>query len=62
MTSPNEPADESTSNSASQTMPAELGFRMPPEWYPHQATWMASPHNKETWPENLAEAQAELVR
>ena len=25
--------------------PAELGFRMPPEWHPHAATWL-------TWPKD----------
>jgi agmatine deiminase len=35
---------------------------MPAEWHPHRATWLAWPHNADTWPENLAEAQAEFVR
>ena len=30
--------------------PAELGYRWPAEWEPHAATWMAWPHNRETWP------------
>lgn len=48
--------------SADRSAPAELGFRMPAEWHPHRATWLAWPHNRETWPENLAAAQAEFVR
>ncbi|MCH2177394.1 MAG: agmatine deiminase family protein [Mariniblastus sp.] len=36
------------------------GFRMPPEWHPHAATWMAWPHNTETWPHNLSAAQDEF--
>ncbi|MCH2180995.1 MAG: agmatine deiminase family protein [Mariniblastus sp.] len=36
------------------------GFRMPPEWHPHAATWLAWPHNRETWPENLSLAQEEF--
>ena len=44
------------------SMPAQQGFRMPAEWHPHRATWLAWPHNEETWPENLAAAQAEYVR
>ena len=40
---------------------ADQGFLMPPEWYPHVATWMAWPHNAETWPENLIEAQHEYI-
>jgi len=29
--------------------PADLGFRMPAEWQPHAATWMAWPHDDEQW-------------
>jgi len=29
--------------------PADLGFRMPAEWEPHSGTWLAWPHNLETW-------------
>ncbi len=32
------------------TTPASLGFRMPAEWEPHAATWLAWPHNLDTWP------------
>ena len=28
----------------------EMGYRMPAEWEPHEATWLAWPHNPETWP------------
>jgi agmatine deiminase len=37
--------------------PAELGYRMPAEWEPHHATWLAWPHNHETWPQRLVEVQ-----
>lgn len=30
--------------------PAELGYRWPAEWEPHEATWVSWPHNRETWP------------
>ena len=30
--------------------PAALGFAMPAEWKPHQATWLSWPHNRESWP------------
>ena len=33
--------------------PKELGYRMPAEWAPHEATWLAWPHNRDTWPEQL---------
>jgi agmatine deiminase len=29
---------------------AALGFRMPAEWEPHEATWLGWPHNKTDWP------------
>lgn len=34
--------------------PRELGFRMPAEWEPHEATWLAWPHNREDWPGKFA--------
>jgi agmatine deiminase len=34
--------------------PRALGFRMPAEWEPHEATWIAWPHNKEDWPGRFA--------
>jgi len=37
-----------------QPTPAQLGFRMPAEWEPHTATWLAWPHNRETWPGRFA--------
>src|SRR4051812_22474137 len=30
--------------------PASLGYGMPAEWEPHEATWIAWPHNEEDWP------------
>ena len=27
-----------------------LGYRMPAEWEPHAATWLAWPHKLESWP------------
>jgi len=38
---------------------------MPPEWAPHRATWLSWPHNRETWPDELAQVErtmAEVVR
>jgi agmatine deiminase len=34
--------------------PAALGFRMPAEWEPHAATWLAWPHRESDWPGKLA--------
>jgi agmatine deiminase len=33
--------------------PAALGFSMPAEWAPHEATWLAWPHNSTDWPHKL---------
>jgi agmatine deiminase len=41
--------------------PAELGFRMPAEWAPHQATWISWPHNPETWPGVLDAAETSMA-
>jgi agmatine deiminase len=45
--------------------PRDLGFRMPAEWEPHQATWLAWPHNPEDWPgkfQPIPWIYAEIVR
>ncbi len=31
-----------------------LGYRMPAEWAPHEATWLAWPHHRTDWPGKLA--------
>ena len=31
-------------------IPAALGYRMPAEWEPHEATWLSWPHKEESWP------------
>jgi len=50
-------------------MPAEtpraLGYRMPAEWEPHAATWLAWPHNPQDWPgkfQPIPWLYAEIVR
>ena len=35
-------------------VPASRGFRMPAEWEPHAATWLAWPHRESDWPGKLA--------
>jgi agmatine deiminase len=45
--------------------PRELGYRMPAEWEPHAATWLAWPHNAEDWPgkfQPIPWVYAEIVR
>ena len=32
--------------------PGLQGFRMPAEWEPHEATWLAWPHEVSDWPGN----------
>jgi agmatine deiminase len=34
--------------------PSQLGYRMPAEWEPHEATWIAWPHNRDDWPGKFA--------
>jgi agmatine deiminase len=34
--------------------PRRLGYRMPAEWEPHGATWLAWPHEKSDWPGKFA--------
>ncbi|GAB4241253.1 MAG: agmatine deiminase family protein [Candidatus Methylacidiphilales bacterium] len=38
------------------------GYRMPAEWEPHEATWLAWPSNAETWPETLPEVQTVWIQ
>jgi agmatine deiminase len=33
---------------------AALGFRLPAEWEPHEATWIGWPHNRTDWPGKFA--------
>jgi agmatine deiminase len=33
--------------------PAALGYTMPAEWAPHEATWLGWPHNETDWPGKL---------
>src|SRR3954447_26863721 len=46
-------------------LPALLGYRMPAEWEPHEATWLAWPHQRNDWPGKFAPipwVYAEIVR
>src|SRR4051794_30370598 len=48
-----------------QELPARLGYRMPAEWEPHEATWLAWPHNRHDWPGKFGPipwVYAEIVR
>jgi agmatine deiminase len=52
-----------TGNVAS--IPAALGYRMPAEWEPHEATWIGWPHERSDWPGKFPPipwVYAEIVR
>jgi agmatine deiminase len=49
----------------SKKTPAALGFAMPAEWEPHEATWLGWPHCRTDWPGKLAAIEwvyGEMVR
>ena len=52
-------------SSEKATTPFELGFWMPAEWEPHEATWLGWPHEVTDWPGKFPAipwAFAEIVR
>ncbi|MCI0660269.1 MAG: agmatine deiminase family protein [Acidobacteria bacterium] len=45
--------------------PRELGYHMPAEWEPHEATWLSWPHKEESWPgafERIPEVFVEITK
>ena len=42
--------------------PAALGYRLPAEWEPHAATWLAWPHRRATWLGDFAAIPAAYAR
>ncbi len=42
--------------------PLALGYRMPAEWEPHRATWLAWPYNPSTWADHLEGAEEAFVK
>ncbi|MGL4465030.1 MAG: agmatine deiminase family protein [Planctomycetia bacterium] len=42
--------------------PRSLGYRMPAEWEPQAATWLALPHNPRTWRDRVDGARAAILR
>jgi len=38
--------------------PAELGYRFPAEFAPHEATWLSWPHKEASWPDRIQEIYA----
>ena len=56
---------KSKSAATSTQTPAALGYRMPAEWEPHSATWLAWPHYHGDWPgkfEPIPWVYAEIIR
>jgi agmatine deiminase len=52
-------------DAAKSKTPFELGYRMPAEWEPHEATWLGWPHEVTDWPGKFPAipwAFAEIVR
>jgi agmatine deiminase len=55
----------STALEMQNATPRALGYRMPAEWEPHTATWIAWPHNASDWPgrfQPIPWVYAEIVR
>ncbi len=53
----------STSLTADAT-PKQLGYRLPAEWEPHDATWLSWPHKEASWPgkiETIFPVYAQMV-
>src|SRR6202049_2968696 len=53
------------SSSRSRAKPGANGLRMPAEWEPHDATWLAWPHYRDDWPgkfEPIPWVYAEIIR
>ena len=43
-------AESATTRVDSQPTPKDLGYRLPAEWEPHEATWLSWPHKEASWP------------
>jgi agmatine deiminase len=60
------PSSSKTLSSAkSLQTPGSLGYRMPAEWEPHYATWLAWPHHHGDWPgkfEPIPWVYTEIIR
>jgi agmatine deiminase len=55
----------SKASTIERPVPAALGYRMPAEWEPHAATWLAWPHYHGDWPgkfEPIVWVYAEIIR
>ncbi len=48
--------------SSRKTFPSDLGYRMPAEWEPHEATWLTWPKDPLTWPDRVEAVQEIYAR
>lgn len=48
-------------HSSTNPTPRSLGFRMPAEWEPREATWLSWPYNLKTWGAHLEGAEDAMV-
>ncbi|HXX22968.1 MAG TPA: agmatine deiminase family protein [Terriglobia bacterium] len=56
---------QSSDGAKGSISPAALGYRLPAEWEPHEATWIGWPHNRSDWPGKFTTipwVYAEIVR
>jgi agmatine deiminase len=53
---------ESTAPASVNDTPAANGYSMPPEWAPHQATWISWPHKRESWPGKFEPVEPVMVK
>ncbi|HEV3301681.1 MAG TPA: agmatine deiminase family protein [Planctomycetaceae bacterium] len=52
------------SPSTAEATPKQLGYRLPAEWEPHEATWLSWPHKEASWPgkiETIFPVYAQMV-
>ncbi len=54
-------SEQLLSKGASST-PRGLEFRLPAEWEQHEATWLAWPHDHQTWPHNTGAVEAIFIQ
>ena len=59
MSLPKDQFEEMTHQSGQSNPP--LGYRMPAEWEPQACVWVTEPHNPETWPGCLDQAQQQFT-